>query len=71
MFVTLLYVLLKSFYVHMLTGDHARTTLQTAPNTSKHRQMSPSVASAQLRRLHFVHNSLTQESGSETNLLKV
>lgn len=41
----------------------------TPPSIAKwHWQMSPS---AQLPRLRFVHNSLTQESGLKTNLLKV
>jgi hypothetical protein len=42
MFVALLYVLLKSFYVHMLTGDLANIAqhLQASPNdTGKCRQV--------------------------------
>jgi hypothetical protein len=43
-------VLLKSFYVHTLTGDTSPNTSKLSQSIAKRRQMSPS---AQLPRLHF------------------
>ena len=71
MFVTLLYELLKSFYVHTLTGDLARILCRAVPRC-KHRPTSPSATSpsAQLPPAFRVCRP-TQEIGGKTNLLKV